>query len=116
MAHVRVPHISLPFRFVPYVDQRGELRYEAAVNSQGSDAEVADCIEAILRYPVGYRLERPEFGTPDQLFKAPGPDSAEIRRSVEEWEPRTIVAVATAMERFDELVDDVYVDYKRREG
>jgi hypothetical protein len=116
MAHVAIPHISLPFRFVPYTDQRGELRYEAAVNPQNSDEEVGDCIECIIRYPVGYRMEKPAFGTPDQLFKSPGPDVNEVHRHIETWEPRAITRISSSQNRWDELLFDLYINYTRREG
>jgi phage baseplate assembly protein W len=95
-----VPHFSLPFRFAsPY----------AAVSEQDSLDEIADCVYAILVCPVGFRVESPLFGLPDQTFAMPAPDLDEIRAAIEEWEPRASALLDEQPDALDELVAHVEV-------
>jgi phage baseplate assembly protein W len=73
-----IPHFSLPFRF------GGPA---AAVAEQDSLEEIADCCAAVLRCPLGFRVELPEFGLPDQTFLNQ-PQRREIREALATWEPR----------------------------
>lgn len=89
----RTPHFDSPFRL---------LGSSFAVVEQNSAEEVEDCIEAVLRTPVGSRIEQPEYGIPDETFEQLAPDvSAEAYlNAIAEWEPRARV-IGTA--RIEEL-------------
>jgi phage baseplate assembly protein W len=93
-----VPHFSLPFRFAtPYV----------AVSEQDSIDEIADCVLAILSYPLGYRVELPSFGLPDPTFSSPVVDIDEIRTVVERWEERASAQLTQQHDAVDELITRV---------
>ena len=94
---VRIPHFRTPFSIVGGSPAEVE---------QDSDAEVDQCIEAVLRTPVGTRIEDPEFGRPDETFKPLGADpSADVYvTAVEEGEPRARVR-GTA--RVEEMVEEI---------
>jgi phage baseplate assembly protein W len=100
-----VPHFSLPFRF-GFV---GTNLRQAAVNEQDSIDEIADCVQAILLCPLGFRLEVPSFGIPDPTFRS-GVDIDEMRTIIRTWEPRASVLMSAAPDRFDELLQHVETD------
>lgn len=80
-----VPHFRVPFGW-------SEDGTHVAEVEQDSIADVAGCVEVILRTPRGSREELPEFGTPSPVFTAPFKiDGA--RRAVAEWEPRAQVTI-----------------------
>jgi phage baseplate assembly protein W len=76
-----VPHFSFPFRF---------SGSDFAVVEQDSKKEIEDCTEAVLRTPVGSRLDQPELGIPDETFTqlGPNPSAAVYLDAVEQFEPR----------------------------
>lgn len=79
------PHFALPFRF---------LGTAFAVNEQDTDDDITDCVEAILRTPVGSRVEAPDFGVPDQTF-ALTVDASIVAAAVAAQDPR-VEAIADA--------------------
>jgi phage baseplate assembly protein W len=103
MSHIRIPHFPVPFHFEPFVALDGSVGRRAAEVEQDTYDEIFFCAEAVVRYPTGHREEKPEFGTPDQVFKQGGPDTAEIRRTITRWEPRTEVTSNAHMLESDEL-------------
>lgn len=84
-----IPQFSLPFRL------EGP---DFAVSEQDTLDEITDCVQAIIRYPVGYRIELPEFGTPDQTFHVAGPSTAEIQAALQRWEPRATTLTTAELE------------------
>lgn len=78
-----IPHFALPFRFQTHLGQA-----RAVVNEQDSYEEIADCVQAVLSYERGTRVELPEFGIRDQTFRQGGVDKEEIERVISQWEPR----------------------------
>jgi len=100
-----VPHFSLPFRFAtPY----------AAVNEQDSIDEISDCALAIMLYPLGYRVELPEFGLPDPTFSTPTVDTDEIRTAIERWEDRASLRLGQSTDPIDELITRVQMTVQVR--
>jgi phage baseplate assembly protein W len=97
---VAIPHFALPFRFVSP---------GAGVTDQDSLDEIAYCVYAILVCPLGFRVESPLFGNPDQTFAMPAPDLDMIRNAVETWEPRAAALLAEHPDLIDELVARVEV-------
>jgi phage baseplate assembly protein W len=75
---VEIPHIRLPFTLLP----GGGVN----VFEEDSDQEVAQCVQTILVYPKGHRLDRPEFGISDPTFRTP--HEAEIEQAIDDWELR----------------------------
>lgn len=95
-----LPHFALPFRFVGGA---------AAVLEQDTADEILACVEAVIRCPLGYRDELPEFGVRDMTFEQGGPDMLAIEAALSDWEPRAQVALAERRDRYDELVSTVTV-------
>lgn len=73
------PHLAVPLTFTGSCLRAVE---------QDSDEEVEACILGILRTPLGWRTDLPEFGTPDPAHEQGGPSLIEIERSVALWEDR----------------------------
>jgi phage baseplate assembly protein W len=80
---VRVPHFSLPFRFA----SQGES-IASSVHEQDSEEEVMQCVELIIRCPLGFREEKPNFGVMDPTFRASEDLISEIETAILLWEPR----------------------------
>ena len=89
------PHFALPFRF----DVGGGGRAVAAVTEQDSLAEIADCVELVLRFEQGDRRTLPGYGRPRTLAFATDPDLARagIQQAVDDAEPRVRALVSTGM-------------------
>lgn len=78
------PHFSFPFR-------RG-LNGKVAVVEQDAPDHVLSCENVIVRCPIGFRLERPEFGWDFPEFRNVM-DLRELASALERWEPRGSVTV-----------------------
>jgi phage baseplate assembly protein W len=94
-----VPQFSLPFRLCP----DGEFAY----NEQDTLDDIADCVQCIVRYPLGYLEERPAFGVPEQEFQQSGPDRAVIQAAIDRWEDRAEKIVTAEL---DDLVGRVRIE------
>lgn len=79
-----VPHLSLPIRV-----ENGAL---AAVEQDSPD-HLQDRVYAVLAYRPGQRLDRPDFGLPQQAMRQGGASLEEIRQTVERFEPDAVVLV-----------------------
>jgi phage baseplate assembly protein W len=87
------PHFKIPFKLTT----RGAPTVE-----QDSFDNVFQCVQAIVSTPRGFRLELPDFGINDPLFTEDGPDTSDITRAIDQWEPRAETVL--------ELVHDDDVD------
>lgn len=97
-----IPHIALPFRFIA----GGPGGVE--VNEQDTLDDVYDCVQAIVRCPLGFRPELPGFGTSDQTFsQGDAIDIDMLEQQVSDWEPRADLAVSQAPALWDEMIDIV---------
>jgi hypothetical protein len=99
MTDFDVPRLKMPLR---YVGGRAELV------EQDSDDEVAQCAEAIVRTPIGHRLDLPDFGIDDQAFRENGADLPGIGGAIERYEPRA----RTLLDRpgaIEDLVDRIVI-------
>lgn len=96
-----VPHFALPFRLTP----GGSV----ALTEQDSVDEIADCVAAILSYPLGSRPELPDFGVAEQAFIQGGPDLDEIRAAIDAYEPRAAVELELTDETLAEFVASVRI-------
>lgn len=102
MAYPDNPHFQVP---VTLVD--GQVR----MVEQDSDEEITQCVLAVLRTPVEFRDDLPEFGTPDQLFKMAGVNPALVKAAIETWEPR---ATAEVQEQLADLIDHVTISLSEK--
>jgi phage baseplate assembly protein W len=71
-----VPHLALPLRIT------GD--HFVSVQQDTLDELVA-AVAAIVTFPLGYRVERPDFGRPL--------DTLDVEQAVEAYEPRALVNV-----------------------
>jgi hypothetical protein len=79
-----VPHLALPLRIV------GD-RYVSV--QQDTLDELVACVGAITLFPLGYRVERPDFGVePVELSNRPL-NVLDVEQAVEAYEPRAVVKV-----------------------
>lgn len=97
MAKVDTPHLKWPLRF------EGD---HMAVVEQDSIEEIEQCVEAIVRYPLGFRDELPEFGLSDQTFLQGGVNVEVVRAVIERWEPRVDLTISSDfdLDTFESLV------------
>jgi len=94
----------LPFRF-----HQSGTGLRAQEVEQDSPEEIFGCIEAIVRYPVGYRVELPGFGIPDQTFLTEA-DLASVQAAILAWEERADdVTIEQAQDRIDSLINRLKV-------
>lgn len=91
-----VPHFAIPLRRVGATGTLAEVE-------QDSEADVDACIEGIMRTPVGWRVDLPEFGTPDPAHEQGGPNLQEVEDAVALWEDRADVRVLRESGRLAEL-------------
>lgn len=80
---VGVPHFKVPFQF-------GGLNGGALMNEQDTSEDVSDCVKTFLAYPVEFRDDLPDFGTPDMVFRmvTTTPIIDRIAGLLKDWEPR----------------------------
>lgn len=96
-ANPDTPQIALPFEILP----GGSVREV----EQDSIDEIAMSVEAILRYPLNYREELPEFGMPDLTFAESNDNlAALIQAHVARWEDRVTVLVEEDPDRWNQMV------------
>jgi hypothetical protein len=76
-----VPQFDLPFR----------VEAGAVVEAdQDSIEDIDNCVEVIVRTPVGSHLDDLDLGVPDETFRllGPNPSAKEFLSVIEEQEPR----------------------------
>lgn len=104
MAQPRVPHFVIPFHFHDHGHG-----VQAHVVDQDTNDEIFVCVEAIARFPLGFRIEKTDFGMPDQTFTEGGVDEEEIRVSILNQEPRAEILVEHHIETYDELITNARI-------
>jgi len=75
------PHFAFPF-------SRTADGTSIAVNEEGSVPEIMTNVQMIARCPLGYRLERPEFGWPWPDLTMMPIDSGPLLDAINRFEPR----------------------------
>lgn len=98
MAYPNVPHFQMPFHIGP--------DGSPSCVEQDTVDDVAQCVLAIIKTPVGTFPDLPAFGTPELLFHA-GIDSSAFRATVERWEPRAKATFDVHPDMLDEMILDV---------
>jgi phage baseplate assembly protein W len=97
------PHFRLPLQF-------GGINGGAIVNEQDDSDDVMDCVRAIVAFPVGARVDNPEFGIPDLLFKEYDQSAVDqVRAAIDEWEDRVSVDVESSIPVTDQLIWNLLV-------
>lgn len=79
-----IPHLALPLRVQP--------NGYASVQQDTLD-EVRTNVAAIVSFPVGSRIEAPDFGVPELELDQRPLDVDALRRAVEDFEPRAVIRV-----------------------
>jgi phage baseplate assembly protein W len=95
-----VPHFAVPFQFQFGAD--GFLH--AAVNEQDSIEDITACVEAIVRTPLGYREELPDFGIRDQTFTEGMISGDDIIVAIAQWEPRAEILIEEDDSMLDQFI------------
>ncbi len=86
-----IPKVKVPLR----LGTGGGL----AVVEQDSTAEIEQCVEAIVRTPIGEHIDEPELGVPDFAFRSDGSEDL-LLDAVSQWEPRATTTITE-----DEILD-----------
>ena len=79
----------------------------AAENEQDSFEEITDCVEAILRTPLGFRSDVLSFGFPELELTTQPILNAAIIELVSDQEPRAQVVMTEKPDAFDPLIDRI---------
>lgn len=79
-----VPHLALPLRV---------LSSGYASVQQDTLDEVRTNVAAIVAFPVGTRIEAPDFGVPELEFDQRPLDVDELASAIEDFEPRAAINV-----------------------
>lgn len=105
---VTIPHLQYPFQF--------GADMHANVLEQDFLDEVANCCVVVLKCPVGFRIELPEFGADDQAFRvAADPDA--IVAALQQWEPRADAEVISQVLLGPDPTEmDIDIEIHGREG
>lgn len=99
---VEIPHFAYPFQR----DARGHV----AVVEQDTPAHVGGCENVIVRCPLGFREERPDFGWPFPEFANVPIDPAGLMAALREFEPRGRASASEWMDEADHAVRHISVD------
>ena len=111
MAHNDIPHFDFPFRFETH---QGGLT--ASEVEQDSIEDISNCINVICLTPLGWFAESPNFGLPDLTFNQQPLNVSELSGVIVEQEPRAVLIIEEAPDRYDELVARIKVQVARRGG
>lgn len=76
------PHFAFPFERDPAT---GKVR----VVEQHSEEHIMACEQMIVRCPLGWRDEKPEFGWPWPEFATIPLDLSALEEALRQWEPRS---------------------------
>lgn len=96
-----IPHFDLPFRYSQGV---------VAVNEQGSDADIVDCVFAVCATEPGQFLDLPEFGLPDPTFSQMPVPASQILGPIARWEPRAVTLAQINPSLLDEAVENANIE------
>lgn len=96
-----IEHFDLPFRLA------GK---SFGVVEQDSPADVANCVEAIIRTPNGFRDDSPDFGMDDLVFTNLPVNIDRITTQITEQEPRAEIFIREQPDRYDALIEHLVVE------
>lgn len=89
-----VPHFDLPFRL---------SGSSFAVVDQDTPEDVTNCVEAIVRTPLGFRDDSPDFGLEDLTFNNQPFNVERLVSLIENQEPRLPVTIEQNPNLYDIL-------------
>jgi phage baseplate assembly protein W len=97
---VDTPHFDLPFKLT-----------HTGANSVEQDSidDVANCVEAIVSCPIGWRDEVPTFGVEDPVMMKQPIGANELANEIASQEPRALVIVEENPDLLDELLDRINI-------
>jgi len=96
---MNIPHFDMPFRF----DQTATGTVQAATVEQDSLAEVYNSVAAMIRTPLGSRIDQPDYGIEDLTFTHGNLPVSAIEQRIMEWEPRADIIIGDDTLTVDEL-------------
>lgn len=105
MNNVRTPQLRVPLRIT---------NGKAEVVEQDSEEEVMQCVETLMRTPVGSRTEEPEYGIPELAFREGAVERGDLQRAIAEWEPRADTIITE--EGLEQLARKVAISNDNREA
>ena len=99
----------------PYIDTSGTPttrvgNVATAVVEQNSFQEIANCVETIIRTPLGFRDDTPDFGFPDLTMLEQPVINKDIVELVQSQEPRSSVLMSENPDMLDVLIDRITVE------
>lgn len=100
---MQTPHFDIPFRF----GAKGAVTVE-----QDSFEDIANCVEVIVRTPVGFRDDNPSFGFPQTEFSQQPIITSDVVEIVASQEPRAVVVMSDKPDALDELIDRILIDVR----
>lgn len=95
------PHFAFPF-------QRG-ADGKVQVVEQDSEEHIMACENVIVRCPLGWREEKPEFGWPWPEFSTIPLDLSALEAALRQWEPRSRATAQEYADIAEAAVRDVIV-------
>jgi phage baseplate assembly protein W len=77
---------------------------------QGSPEHIMACENVIVRCPLGFRDDRPDFGWPWPEFRTAPLDLSGLENALQTFEPRSTVTAREVADMADAAIRDVEVD------
>lgn len=108
MTYPARPHFSWPF-------QRG-ADGRVGVVEQDTLEHVDSCCQLIVRCPVGFRLERPEFGWAFPEFQTIPIDLGPLEDALTRFEPRATPTISQYADAVEAAVQHITIDERVEDG
>lgn len=102
------PHFSYPF--VRGADSK------IGVAEQDTLEHVNACVNVIIRCPLGFRQERPEFGWPFPEFQTIPIDLGPLEDALTRFEPRATPTISQYADAAEDAVQHVSIDERVEDG
>lgn len=103
MAHLERPHFAFPFRLTS--DGTSVVQVE-----QDTLEHIHSCEHVIIRCPIGFRDERPDFGWPFPEFVNIPVETEDLKAALTELEPRGRARVEEWADEVDASIRHISVD------
>lgn len=102
MADIETPQFDTPFR----LDSTGR---DAVVVEQDSLDDVTNSVETLMRTPLGFLEEQPDYGMPEGIFSERGVDVAEVSSAITHWEERADVLIEEQPDLNDHFIQNIAI-------
>jgi phage baseplate assembly protein W len=108
MADLDTPQFDLPFRLGA---DGNPVEVEA-----DSGAEIGDCVEVLLRTPLGFHDDLPDYGVDMPLFEesSGAVNMDEVQTAISTWEERADVLIDSEPDLLDVFVSRVTINVRAR--